>query len=299
VDRNFWIDPKTSNQYWIGVQYAEKAETALEELRNLNLTTRTGEPVRLGTIVQFQRMESAPAEVIHDNLASVISVMVNTDGRDIGGVSTDIQARIQDLEVPRGTVVRMSGEYERMNESFGNLGVGLAMASVLVYLLMVALFKSWLSPFIIMLAVPLGLIGVLATLFVTGSTLNVQSLMGIIFLVGIVVANSTLLVDFANKQRDLGAPIHKAITTAAAIRLRPIVMTFLAAFLALLPMAIGFGKGSEANVPLGRAVVGGLVSATMLNLFVVPILYTLLNRERSASDEGSEDGEPTAEPALA
>ena len=281
VDRNFWIDPKSNNQYWIGVQYYEKFETSLEEVKNITLKApRTGEVVSLGTVVQFLRVDSAPAEVIHDNLASIVSVQVNTEGRDLGGVASDIGRRIQDLTLPKGMVLRMSGEYERMNESFGNLGVGLALASVLVYLLMVALFRSYLTPLIIMFAVPLGLIGVLLTLFLTGTSLNVQSLMGVIFMVGIVVANSTLLVDFANKQRDLGAPVHKAIVTAAAIRLRPILMTFLATFLALLPMAIGLGKGSEANVPLGRAVVGGLLTSTALNLFVVPILYTLLNRDR-------------------
>jgi CzcA family heavy metal efflux pump len=281
VDRNFWIDPKTSNQYWIGVQYEERAETSLEEVKNIPITSpRTGEVIKLGTVVDFRRIDSAPAELVHDNLTNVVSVMVNVEGRDIGGVAGDIRRRIKDLELPRGMVVRMSGEYERMNESFANLGVGLALASVLVYLLMVALFRSYLSPFVIMFAVPLGMIGVLVMLFVTGTTLNVQSLMGVIFMVGIVVANSTLLVDFANKQRDLGAPVHKAIVTSATIRLRPILMTFLAAFLALLPMAIGMGKGSEANIPLGRAVVGGLLSATALNLLVVPILYTLLNRDK-------------------
>ena len=287
VDRNFWIDPKSNNQYWIGVQYPEKLETSLQEVRNITIKApRTGEVIDLGTVVRFRRQDSAPAEVIHDNLASVVSVMVNTEGRDIGGVASDIRARLAGLEMPKGMVWRMSGEYERMNESFGNLGAGLALASVLVYLLMVALFRSYLSPFIIMFAVPLGLIGVLITLFVTKTSLNVQSLMGVIFMVGIVVANSTLLVDFANKQLELGASVRQAITTAAAIRLRPILMTFLATFLALMPMAIGFGKGSEANVPLARAVVGGLLSSTLLNLFVVPILYTLLNRDR-----------PPAEPA--
>jgi multidrug efflux pump subunit AcrB len=289
VDRNFWIDPKTNNQYWIGVQYYDKSETSLQEITNISLKSpRTGEVVNLGTVVKFRRQDSAPAEVVHADLASIVSVMVNTDGRDIGGVVGDIERELQGLELPRGMVLRLSGEYQRMNESFGNLGFGLALASVLVYLLMVALFRSYLTPFIIMFAIPLGLIGVVLTLFLTGTTLNVQSLMGVIFMVGIVVANSTLLVDFANKQRDLGVPVHKAIVTAATTRLRPILMTFLATFLALLPMAIGLGKGSEANVPLGRAVVGGLLTSTALNLFVVPILYTLLNRDRPAVDDESD-----------
>jgi multidrug efflux pump subunit AcrB len=185
---------------------------------------------------------------------------------------------VKDIEksLPKGMFIHMRGEFERMNESFSNLVMGLALASVLVYLLQVALFRSWLGPFIIMFTVPLGLIGVLTMLFVTKTTLNVQSEMGVIFLVGIAVNNGVLLVDFANKQRKQGLSLHEAITTAAAIRFRPIIMTFLATFLDLIPMAIGMGKGSEANIPLARAVVGGLLTSTCLTLFVVPIMYTLL-----------------------
>jgi multidrug efflux pump subunit AcrB len=280
VDRNFWLDPATGNQYWIGVQYEEeKLHTSLQAIKDISLHSKTsGEVVKLGSLASFYR-DTAPAELTHDNLANVVSVMVNVEGRDIGGVASDIQARIADLELPRGMVVRMRGEYHRMNEAFGNLGFGLMLAAILVYLLMVAQFRSYLSPFIIMFAVPLGLIGVLITLFVTRTTLNVQSFMGVIFMVGIVVANSTLLVDFANRQREMGASVHRAIVTAAAIRLRPILMTFLATFLGLLPMAIGFGKGSEANTPLARSVVGGLLASTFLTLFVVPIMYTIFHRD--------------------
>jgi multidrug efflux pump subunit AcrB len=184
-----------------------------------------------------------------------------------------------ELAFPGGMRVELKGEYGRMNESFADLVRGLAAAAVLVYLLQVALFRSWVGPFIIMFTVPLGLIGVLAMLFVTRTTLNVQSEMGVIFLVGIAVNNGVLLVEFANNQRRLGADCHKAIVTAAAIRFRPILMTFLATFLDLIPMAIGMGRGSEANVPLARAVVGGLLTSTCLTLFVVPILYTLLMKK--------------------
>jgi multidrug efflux pump subunit AcrB len=166
-----------------------------------------------------------------------------------------------------------------MNDNTANLLQGLAGAAVLVYLLQVALFRSWIGPFIIMFTVPLGLIGVLTTLFLTGTTLNVQSQMGVIFLVGIAVNNGVLLVEFANKQRRQGAPVAKAITTAAAIRFRPILMTFLATFLALTPQALSTKHGSEAMKPLARAVVGGLLTSTALTLFVVPILYTLLMRD--------------------
>ena len=157
---------------------------------------------------------------------------------------------------------------------------GLAGAALLVYLLQVALFRSFAGPFVIMFTVPLGLIGVLAILFLTHTTLNVQSEMGVIFLVGIAVNNGVLMVDFANQQRKLGASVPKAIRTAASIRFRPIIMTFLATFLDLIPMAIGLGRGSEANIPLARAVVGGLLTSTCLTLFVLPIMYTLLIRDK-------------------
>jgi multidrug efflux pump subunit AcrB len=190
----------------------------------------------------------------------------------------------EDLNGLKSLRWELKGEYARMNESFGDLGKGLILASILVYFLMVPLFRSFMGPFIIMFTVPLGLIGVLTMLFVTRTTLNVQSAMGVIFLVGIVVSNGVLLVDFANRQRQLGATVHAAITTAAAIRFRPIMMTFLATFLDLIPMAIGLGKGSEANVPLARAVVGGLLTSTALTLIVVPILFTLFMRERQKSE---------------
>jgi predicted RND superfamily exporter protein len=244
-------------------------------------------------------------------------VLVNTERRDIGNVARGIgkeleklrpeidrqiadgQKRLDALRISRKPVSKdqieklqqdlnglkslrweLKGEYARMNESFADLGKGLVLAAILVYLLMVPLFRSYLGPFIIMFTVPLGLIGVLAMLFLTRTTLNVQSEMGVIFLVGIVVSNGVLLVDFANKQCQMGASVHAAITTAAAIRFRPIMMTFLATFLDLVPMAIGIGKGSEANVPLARAVVGGLLSSTALTLIVVPILFTLFMRQR-------------------
>lgn len=281
VTKNFWIDFKTGNQYWIGVQYPEASNNYLEEVKNISLKGKnSNELVKLGTLVQFKRAESSPAEINHDNLANIISVMVNVQDRDLGSVANDVEHIRKELEptLPRGMTMRMSGEYQRMNDAFGNLGIGLVLASVLVYLIMVAQFRSYLSPFIIMFTVPLGLIGVVLTLYLTQTTLNVQSLMGVIFMVGIVVANGTLLIDFANRMRDSGMTVKEAISRAAHVRLRPILMTFLATFLGLLPMALG-GRGSEANAPLARTVVGGLLTSTFLTLFVVPILYTILTRD--------------------
>jgi multidrug efflux pump subunit AcrB len=317
INRNFWIDTRSGNQYFVAVQYPEDRNMNMEKLLNIN-ATGTNQPggVTLGQLVNIRRRNDA-VEINHVGLYRTFDVLVSTEHRDIAGVARDIDKALlglrpkidlqikeleTKLEAARGGRTALAkdklaqlqedlnglkslrwepkGEYARMNQSFGDLGWGLLMASILVYLLMVPLFRSYLGPFIIMFTVPLGLIGVLAMLFITRTTLNVQSEMGVIFLVGIAVSNGVLLVDFANKQRKLGAPIVEAIQTAAAIRFRPIMMTFLATFLDLVPMAIGLGKGSEANVPLARAVVGGLLTSTFLTLIVVPILFTLLMRER-------------------
>jgi multidrug efflux pump subunit AcrB len=239
--------------------------------------------MNLGTVVTPRR-KSGAVEVHHAGLRRVSNVLVNTEGADIGTVAGHIQERLAGLELPEGMRIRLKGEFERMNESFRMLALGLVLAAALVYLLQVTLFRSWIGPFVIMFTVPLGFIGVLWMLFLTGTTLNTQSLMGVIFLVGIAVNNGVLLVEFSNRLRLEGKGAVEAIRLAAATRFRPIVMTFLATVLALAPMAIGTGRGNEANVPLARAVVGGLISSTCLTLVLVPVLYTLLARKNPAVD---------------
>lgn len=279
VTRNFWIDPDSGNQYFVAVQYPEDPNFRIENLKNVTATgTNQLSPVPLSTLVELEQ-GVAEVELNHAGLRRVTNVLVNIEGRDIASVASDIKEQLKDVNT-RGMKVELKGEYARMKESFQSLGGGLILASILVYLLMVPLFRSFVGPLIIMFTVPLGLIGVLATLYLTNTTLNVQSEMGVIFLVGIVVSNGVLLLDFANKLRKEGATVHEAIVKAATIRFKPIMMTFLATFLDLLPLAIGMGKGSEAITPLARAVVGGLVTSTFLTLIVVPILYTLLMRER-------------------
>jgi len=179
-----------------------------------------------------------------------------------------------------GSKIMLSGEYSKMQDTFTSLALGLAVASVLIYFLMVALFKSWMTPLVVMSAVPVGLVGVILILFVTGTALNVQSLLGMIFMVGIVVSNTVLLTDFTQHIRTQeGLNPTAAIAKAASIRVRPVVMTALAAFFALLPMALGLERGSEANTPLGRAVIGGLLAGLVTTLFVVPCLYSLVIRD--------------------
>jgi multidrug efflux pump subunit AcrB len=301
IDRNFWIDVKSGNQYFVAVQYPDNPSMRLEDILNIEATgTKQSHPVKLSSLCSFRRVYGA-VEINHVNLTPVFNVQLNTEGRDIASVARDVEHAISGIQakLPEGMFIHLKGEFERMNESFANLAFGLALASILVYLLQVALFRSWVGPFIIMFTVPLGLIGVLTMLYVTGTNLNVQSEMGVIFLVGIAVNNGVLLVEFANKQRKQGLSLHQAISTAAGIRFRPILMTFLATFLDLIPMAIGIGKGSEANVPLARAVVGGLLTSTCLTLFVVPILYTLLLREADFTEEADIEAELADEPAPA
>jgi multidrug efflux pump subunit AcrB len=279
INRNFWIDSQTGNQYFVAVQYPESPNRRLEDVLNVPATgVRQGSGVTLGSLVKLRRDTNA-VEVNHFSLYRTFDVLINTENRAVGNVAADVQQRLRDIPIPEHIHLHIKGEFEQMNKAFGDLGLGLSLAAVLVYFLLVALFRSWVGPFIIMLTVPLGLIGVLGMLFVSHTTLNVQSAMGVIFLVGIAVNNGVLLVDFANKQRKLGSPVHRAVVTAAAIRFRPILMTFLATFLDLIPMAIGIGKGSEANIPLARAVVGGLLTSTCLTLFVIPIMYSLLMRD--------------------
>ncbi len=297
IDRNFWVDPKNGNQYFVAVQYEEDPQATIEKLQNIVVTgTNQREPVVLSSLISL-RSKTDSVEVNHVSLYRVFDVLVNTENRDVGGVARDLEARLKNVKIPNGMHVNLKGEYARMNDAFVRLVSGMGMAIVLVYLLQVALFRSWIGPFIIMFTVPLGVMGVLVMLYLTRTTLNVQSLMGMIFLVGIEVNTGVLMVEFANNQRRAGMKVAEAIKSAAAIRFRPIMMTFLAAFFDLLPMAIGLERGSEATVPLARAVIGGLVVSTLLGRFLLPVLYTLMIKEEDiAAIEARMEAEMTAEP---
>ena len=299
IDRNFWIDVKSGNQYFVAVQYPDNPAMKIDDLLNIEATgSKQSTPVKLSSLARFRRASGA-VELNHVDLMPVFNVQLNTENRDIAGVATDVEKAIADVRanLPEGMFITFKGEYERMNESFWNLLYGLVLATVLVYLLQVALFRSWVGPLIIMCTVPLGLIGVVFMLYLTNTTLNVQSEMGAIFLVGIEVNTGVLIVDFANKQRKLGLSLHDSVMKAATTRFRPIIMTFLACFIDLLPMAIGMGgRGSEANIPLARAVVGGLLCSTMLSRFVLPVLYTMLIREGSGQEDADIESELADEP---
>jgi multidrug efflux pump subunit AcrB len=304
-DPAFWLDYTMGNHYFVGVTYREKDIDSLASLENTPITPMSGsrstKPLLLRDVANF-KPGTAAVEVSHLNLTRVINIYANVSGRDVGSVATDIQkvlsqwgkrsasgtSKIPAWSVPNldkpgemlsGYTVRMRGEVASMQESFASLGFGLVLAAVLIYLIMVAQFRSFLDPFIIMFAVPLGIIGVLAALYLTRTTINVQSFMGVIFMVGIAVSNSILLVEFANRLRaEQGLELYEAAVKSAAVRLRPILMTSLAAVIGLLPMALTSG---EANTPLARAVIGGLTVSTALTLFVVPCLYVILKRSKA------------------
>ena len=285
---SFWIDEKNGNHYFVGAQYREEDIRSLDTLLDIPVTDkRQPVPILLRNVAKASQT-TAPTEINHLNITRVMDVFVNVRGRDVGSVATDIekfitQTRGDRAQVPEGYFIQMRGEVKSMRESFVSLGFGFALAVVLVYLVMVFQFRSFLDPFIVMFAVPLGLIGVSWMLFATGTHLNIQSVMGMIMMVGIVVSFSVLMVEFANRVRaDAAAKgetksTHEAIFEAAEIRLRPILMTSLATILGLTPMAIAGG----ANIPLARAVVGGVAAATLLVLFVVPLLYLSLKKDRN------------------
>jgi multidrug efflux pump subunit AcrB len=310
--KNFWIDPVTHNQYYVGVQYREEEIQSVDTILDVPITSNAQkQPIPLRNVATVE-MAKVPAEVTHATLQPTIDLTMGVYGRDLGHVADDVARAVAkfgtpkkgqrgswvpydpnspDKEPMKGSLITLSGEYSRMQDTFRNLGVGLLLASLLVYFLMVALFKSWLTPLVILSAVPVGLVGVVVMLFVTGTAINVQSLLGVIFMVGIVVSNTVLLVDYAQNLRRLeGLTPTEAIRKAAAVRVRPVIMTALAAFFALVPMALGLARGSEANAPLGRAVIGGLLAGLVTTLLVVPSLYSLVVKDRPGDREEADNG---------
>src|SRR6266481_4478303 len=281
---NFWLDPKSGVNYNVVAQAPQHLIDSVATLSNIPLSTPY---TAAGTQSQAQLLGNLatvthtwdPAVVAHYTVQRVIDVDAAVEGRDLGSVTSAVQHEIDNLgALPAGTHVVIRGQSQAMHDSFRTLGEGLILAIILVYLLMVANFQSWLEPFIIMMAEPGALAGVLWMLAITGTTINVESLMGAIMAVGVGVANANLLITFANELREDGySPVAAAIE-AGRIRFRPIIMTAMAMILGMLPMALSLGSGSEQNAPLGRAVIGGLVAATLMTLFVVPAVYSIFSR---------------------
>jgi multidrug efflux pump subunit AcrB len=249
-------------------------------MKQTPISTGGGTPQLLSNVAQLSRTEG-PVNITHFNVARTFDVQANVDGTDLGNVAAAVQKIVAELKAtfPRGTTVTIKGQVESMESSFKGLGYGLVFAVVLVYLLMVVNFQSWLDPIVILMALPGAIAGIAWMLFLAHTTLSVPALMGSIMCVGVATANSILVVTFANEQRQVGRGAATAAALAAGMtRLRPVIMTALAMILGMLPMSLGLGEGGEQNAPLGRAVIGGLILATVTTLFFVPVMYSILRR---------------------
>ena len=263
---------------------------SIDELLTLTITNNQGEAVALRNLMT-PRASVGPVEIERKNQQRMVDIRANVADRPLGDVAADVQGRLATIPRPRGYEIMMAGDIEEQAKSFREMLIGIILATVLVYMVLASLYESLTSPIIVMLTVPLPLIGVVLILFLTGTTFNVQSFIGCIMLVGIVVNNAILIVDRANVLfLQKGQPLLEAVQAAGRDRLRPVLMTSLTTILSLLPLAIGIGEGSEAQAPLARAVLGGLLSATLITLIYIPAMYTLFNRriERARTLAGAE-----------
>jgi len=307
---SFWLDPKTGVNYNVVVQTPLPQVASVPALLDTAITpaagfstidqplatnTPTPSPLQQQTSDLATPVNMAPyvggmallrstgdrASINHYTVQPIVDVQASVEGRDLGGVASDVRRLMAETKLPKGVKLTLRGQAESMTTSFRDLGAGMIVAIILVYLLLTVLFQSLLDPLIVMVAVPGSFVGILWMLALTGTTLNVESFMGSIMAVGIAVSNSILLVSFANEARseDESLSAHDAAVAAGRTRLRPVLMTAMAMILGMLPMAFGLGEGGEQNAPLGRAVIGGLLVATLVTLFVVPTIYTLLRRK--------------------
>src|SRR5579871_5732075 len=280
---SYWVDPSNGNNYMLTVQYKESQVHSLEDLKQIPLHAPGNKnPTSLEAVSDI-RTVNTPTEVDHYQLRRVIDVYVAPSGEDLGGLAGKVNKIIGATQLPENVRVNMRGSVEGMQQSFKSFGLGLLLSIVLVYLILMAQFASFVDPFIILLAIPPGITGVIAFLWVTHTTLNVMSLMGVIMMTGIVVSNSILIVDVARSMRAEGMPIKEAVATACRVRLRPILMTSLATILGLIPMALALEAGSEQYAPLARAIIGGLTVSVVVTVFLVPAAYLLIHRREEGA----------------
>jgi hydrophobic/amphiphilic exporter-1 (mainly G- bacteria), HAE1 family len=282
---SYWVDPKNGNNYFVTVQYPENQVKSIEDLKAMPLRAPNLKmPTYLNQVAEVKQILT-PTEVDHYQLQRTVDVYVAPTGEDLGTAQREITKIVSNTNLPPNTRINIRGLVLTMQSSFKSFGLGLFLAILLVYLILVAQFSSFVDPVLIVLAVPTGLVGVVLTLALTGTTLNIQSLMGIVMLQGMVVSNSILIVDFANVLQREGLQLREAVVQACRIRLRPILMTSLATVVGLLPMAFKLETGSEAYAPLARVIIGGLLTSILLTIFVVPAAYLLVYRwrERTAA----------------
>jgi CzcA family heavy metal efflux pump len=276
VSPSYWLD-KRGVQYLVAVQAPQREISSIDAVNTLPLANGTDRPQLLSNVASIKRTDG-PVNITHFNVARTFDVQANVQGTDLGSVADQVEKIVNELKpgFPRGTTVKIKGQAESMQSSFRGLAFGLVFAILLVYLLMVVNFQSWLDPLVILMALPGAIAGICWMLFLSHTTLSVPALMGAIMCVGVATANSILVVTFANDMRAEGMDALKGALAAGMTRLRPVIMTALAMMLGMLPMSLGLGEGGEQNAPLGRAVIGGLLLATVTTLFFVPVMYSIL-----------------------
>jgi hydrophobic/amphiphilic exporter-1 (mainly G- bacteria), HAE1 family len=280
---NYWVDYQTGNDYFLSVQYYEHGQPAIHNLVDLKEiplhAPNLKQPTTLDTVVKLENVTS-PTEVDHYQIQRIVDIFVTPSGEDLGKVRSEILKTIADLHLPSNIRVNLRGMVQGMEASFSSFAIGFSLSFILLLLILLAQFRSFIDPFLIMLAIPMGFIGVLIILPLTHTTLNVMSLMGVLMLIGIADSNSILIVDFAHKLEEQGLSVADAVITACRVRLRPILMTSFATIIGMLPMAMKLGTGGEQYTPMARAIIGGLTSSVFLTVFIVPAAYLLVYRRR-------------------
>ena len=292
---NYWVDYKTGNDYFLTVQYYEKGKSSIRDFLDLsNIPLRSPglkEPTTLDNVVKVDRIQT-PTEYDHFAIRRVSDVYVTPAGEDLNALKTVIEKIVDESKVPEGVHIDLHGMVLGMTESFKRFGLGFAISFALLFLILVAQFRSFMDPLLIMLAIPMGFIGVLVILPLVHSTLNVMSLMGVLMLIGIADSNSILIVDFAHNLESQGLSVADAVITACRVRLRPILMTSLATIIGMIPMAMKLGTGAEQYAPMAQAIIGGLTSSVLLTIFIVPAAYLLAYRNRRPGTRQPVGGSP-------
>ncbi len=278
---NYWIDPKNGNDYFLTVQYPEGSVNTLQDLKSIPLRSPKGQnTVYLDSVTNIKPFVS-PTVVTHYQLQRVVDIYVSPKGEDLGRISKEINNILKQIKVPENITVEVRGLVESMHTSFKSFGVGLMLSILLVYLLLVAQFKSFLDPLIILLAVLPGITGTILILFFTNTTFNIISLMGVLMMIGITVSNSILIVEFTHRLLEDGLSLTESVINACKIRLRPILMTSFATIVGLLPMSLELSSGSETYAPLARVIIGGLSVSVVITIFLIPAATLVIYQGRS------------------
>ncbi len=293
---NYWVDHQTGNDYFLTVQYPEKGSSAIHnptDLTNIPLRApNLKNPTTLDTVVKLQSIQT-PTEVDHYQIQRTVDVYVSPAGEDLGRVADGVRRILAKTDMPNNVRINLRGMVEGMQASFKSFGLGFIISFILLFLILTAQFKSFVDPFLIMLAIPMGFIGVLIILPLTHTSLNVMSLMGVLMLIGIADSNSILIVDFAHSLERQGLNPADAVITACRVRLRPILMTSLATIIGMIPMALKLGTGAEQYTPMARAIIGGLTSSVLFTVFIVPAAYLLVYGRRGTKDAQDQPLEAT------